>query len=47
MARLLRITYEAAVGHATAGDDECRAIFQDDADREPFLRGVSTSGIAR
>jgi hypothetical protein len=41
MARLLGIAYEGAVDFMTAGDNERRAIFQDDADGERHKRRLS------
>lgn len=43
MARPQRIEYEGAVYHVTARGNERRAIFEDDADRERFLRVVGES----
>ncbi len=43
MARPQRIEYEGAVYHVTARGNERRAIFQDDADRERFLRVLAES----
>jgi hypothetical protein len=46
MARLLRIAYEAAVGHVTARDNERRAISQEDADREQRMLCAARTWIA-
>ncbi len=43
MARAQRLEYEGAVYHVTARGNERRAIFQDDADRERFLRVLGES----
>ncbi len=43
MARAQRIEYEGAVYHVTVRGNERRAIFQDDADRERFLRILGES----
>jgi len=43
MARPQRIEYEGAVYHVTVRGNERRAIFQDDADRERFLRVLGES----
>jgi len=38
MARPLRIEYDGALYHLTSRGNERKAIFKDDADRQPFLR---------
>jgi REP element-mobilizing transposase RayT len=43
MARPQRIEYEGAVYHVTARGNDRRAIFEDDADREHFLRLLGES----
>ena len=43
MARPQRIEYEGAVYHVTARGNERRAIFEDNANRERFLRVLGES----
>jgi hypothetical protein len=43
MGRQQRITYEEAVGRVTARDNERRAIFHDDVDRNRFVRVLAES----